>query len=51
VVVEDAVAALDAPQVLLGERILHAAPHGLAVLHQLIEAVVGRFFFEKPVHR
>ena len=46
VVVEDPIALLDGPQVLLRKRVLHAAPDGFLVLHELVKPVVGRFFFE-----
>jgi hypothetical protein len=34
----------------LRDRVFHAAPDGALVLDERVEAVVGRFFLEQPVH-
>jgi len=46
VVVEHLVALLDRAQVPLRDRVLHPAPGRLLVLHERIEAIVRRLFFE-----
>src|SRR5207247_4247486 len=50
VVVQDAVASAYPPEVLLRQRVLHPRPARPPVLHEIIEAVVRRFFLEQPVH-
>jgi len=50
VIVEDLIALLDGSEIPLRDRILDAAPDGLLVFHELVVAVVRRFFFEQPVH-
>jgi hypothetical protein len=50
VIVEDAIAFLDRMQMLLSERVLDTAPDRSLVLHEIVEAVMRRFFFEQPVH-
>src|SRR2546428_136225 len=50
VVVEDAVALVDAAEILLRQRVPDAAPDRLLVLHERVEPVVGRFFLHEPVH-
>jgi hypothetical protein len=46
VVVENLVALLDRPEIPLRHRVLHTAPDGLFVLHQLVEVIVRRLFLE-----
>src|SRR5436190_8153940 len=46
VVVQDAVASAYPPEVLLRQRVLHPRPARPPVLHEIIEAVVRRFFLE-----
>src|SRR5262249_12279679 len=50
VIVEDLIAPFDGAQVLLRDRIPHAAPLRLPLLDELIVAVVRGFLFEQPLH-
>src|SRR5688572_7781775 len=49
VIVEDAIAAPDGPQVLLRERIPDPRPHGLPVALELIVGIVLRLFLHEPL--